>query len=95
MAGKVRPVQQWPSPWPYDFPVAGAATEAKDKVERLAVKDPAPPLPVTRRAVFASTVIGMRNRSEVESGITSVTEPPPEELWSEVVAWKEEQERPE
>lgn len=58
MAGKVRPVQEWPSPWPYDFPVAGTATKADDKVERLAVKDPKPPLPVTRRAVFASTIIG-------------------------------------
>lgn len=51
-------VQQWPSPWPYDFPVTGTAQTPADKVERLAVKDSKPPAAVTRRAVFASTIIG-------------------------------------
>lgn len=51
-------VQQWPSPWPYDFPVSGTAKTAEDKVERLAVSDPKPKQGVTRRQVFASTIIG-------------------------------------
>jgi cytochrome b6-f complex iron-sulfur subunit len=60
MAGSTpeRPAQQWPSPWPYDFPVAGKAVTSDDKVARLALKDGGPPLTVTRRGLFLSAVAG-------------------------------------
>lgn len=53
-----RPVQQWPSPWPYDFPVAGTATTSADKVARLSGREDGPALAVTRRGLFLSAVAG-------------------------------------
>ena len=52
---KERPAQQWPSPWPYDFPVdATTAPRPADKVARVQGAEPAPaPLRVTRRSLFA------------------------------------------
>lgn len=53
-----RPVQQWPSPWPYDFPVTGKVTTSADKVARLSGREDGPPLTVTRRGLFLSAVAG-------------------------------------
>jgi cytochrome b6-f complex iron-sulfur subunit len=60
MAGTTqeRPVQQWPSPWPYDFPVAGKATTSADKVARLSGREGGPELTVTRRGLFLSAIAG-------------------------------------
>ena len=52
-----RPVQEWPSPWPYDFPVEGAAKDAGDKVARLDVGE-REALPVTRRGLFSAAFVG-------------------------------------
>lgn len=53
-----KPAQQWPSPWPYDFPVAGKATGSADKVARIAGREGGPPLTVTRRGLFFSAIAG-------------------------------------
>ena len=53
-----RPVQQWPSPWPYDFPVAGKAQGSADKVARLSGREDGPALTVTRRGLFLSAIAG-------------------------------------
>src|SRR2546425_8583073 len=54
---KDRPAQ-WPSPWPYDFPVEGKVPSAPDKVARVAGVEPAPPLRVTRRGLFGAAFLG-------------------------------------
>ncbi len=46
--------QQWPSPWPYDFP----ATHSADKVDRLKPKDATPPLKTSRRGLFSAATVG-------------------------------------
>lgn len=53
-----KPAQQWPSPWPYDFPVEGKAKGSDDKVARLSGVDGGPPLAVTRRGLFLGAVAG-------------------------------------
>jgi cytochrome b6-f complex iron-sulfur subunit len=53
---KDRPTQ-WPSPWPYDFPVEGKVPAAPDKVARVAGVEPAP-LKVTRRSLFGAAFLG-------------------------------------
>lgn len=60
MAGTDRgsKVQQWPSPWPYDFPVEGTATSAAEKVERLAIRDSKAPLTMTRRSLLGPAAAG-------------------------------------
>jgi cytochrome b6-f complex iron-sulfur subunit len=55
---KDRGVPQWPSPWPYDFGVGGMATTSADKVARLAVREEAPALAVTRRSLFSAAAAG-------------------------------------
>jgi cytochrome b6-f complex iron-sulfur subunit len=55
---KDRPVQ-WPSPWPYDFPVDGKATASPDKVARVAGVEPAPrTVTLTRRNLFGTAFLG-------------------------------------
>ena len=54
---KDRPAQQWPSPWPYDFPVEGKVPSAPDKVARVAGAEPQP-LALTRRSLFSATMLG-------------------------------------
>lgn len=54
---KERPAQ-WPSPWPYDFPVEGSAPAAPDKVARVAGVEPAPPVQLTRRGLFGTAFLG-------------------------------------
>lgn len=49
--------QQWPSPWPYDFPVEGSAQTAADKVARLDVGTRTP-LTVSRRNLFSAAMVG-------------------------------------
>ena len=52
-------VQQWPSPWPYDFPVAGSATTAKDKAARVAgIEEVQAPVRFTRREAFFAAIAG-------------------------------------
>jgi len=60
MAGtdRQRGVQQWPSPWPYDFPTKGSVTTPEEKVKRLAVTDSHKPLAVTRRGLFGAAAAG-------------------------------------
>ena len=61
MAGKdpqQQQVQEWPSPWPYDFPVDSEVPTAADKVERLAPKDIRAPVKVTRRGMFSAAAAG-------------------------------------
>lgn len=53
---KDRPAQ-WPSPWPYDFPVEGKVPAAPDKVARAVGAEPAP-LRVTRRGAFGAAFLG-------------------------------------
>jgi cytochrome b6-f complex iron-sulfur subunit len=54
-----RPVQQWPSPWPYDFPAAGKVPTAPDKVARVSgVETTGAPLTVTRRNLFSAAALG-------------------------------------
>ena len=53
-----KPAQQWPSPWPYDFPVAGKAVTSADKVARLSGREGGPELTVTRRGLFLSAIAG-------------------------------------
>jgi len=53
---KERPAQ-WPSPWPYDFPVEGKVPSAPDKVARVAGAE-APKLTMTRRNLFSSAMLG-------------------------------------
>ena len=55
---KDRPaVQQWPSPWPYDFPVEGKVPAAPDKVARVQGAE-SKPLQVTRRSLFGAAFLG-------------------------------------
>ena len=54
---KDRTAQQWPSPWPYDFPVEGKVPAAPDKVARVSGAD-APKLTLTRRNLFSSALLG-------------------------------------
>ncbi len=54
---KAPPAQQWPSPWPYDFPVEGKVPAAPDKVARVSGAD-APKLTLTRRNLFSSALLG-------------------------------------
>jgi cytochrome b6-f complex iron-sulfur subunit len=50
---------QWPSPWPYDFPVEGDAKSAKDKVARVAgIQEVKAPVQVTRRDAFLAALGG-------------------------------------
>jgi cytochrome b6-f complex iron-sulfur subunit len=50
---------QWPSPWPYDFPVEGEARISKDKAARIvAAETGGAPLRVTRRDAFLAVVAG-------------------------------------
>lgn len=51
-------VQQWPSPWPYDFPVEGSVQSPEEKVDRLAVKDATAGLELTRRSLFSAAAVG-------------------------------------
>jgi cytochrome b6-f complex iron-sulfur subunit len=52
-------VQQWPSPWPYDFPVEGDAKTAQDKAARVAgIEEIEPPLRMTRRDAFVAVIAG-------------------------------------
>jgi cytochrome b6-f complex iron-sulfur subunit len=51
-------VQQWPSPWPYDFPAAGKVPTSADKVARLQVPEVSTPLTVTRRNLFGAALAG-------------------------------------
>ncbi len=53
---KDRPAQ-WPSPWPYDFPVEGKVPSSPDKVARVAGAE-APKLTVTRRGLFSTAFLG-------------------------------------
>jgi cytochrome b6-f complex iron-sulfur subunit len=56
-----KPVQQWPSPWPYDFPAAGKVPTAPDKVARVSgaeVGAGAAPLTLTRRNLFSAALLG-------------------------------------
>jgi cytochrome b6-f complex iron-sulfur subunit len=53
---KDRPAQ-WPSPWPYDFPVEGKVPAAPDKVARVAGAEP-PALRLTRRSLFGAAFFG-------------------------------------
>ena len=39
-------------------------------------------------APFASTILGMRNRQEVNEALKSLEREPPQQLWDEVLAWK-------
>jgi cytochrome b6-f complex iron-sulfur subunit len=56
---KDRAVQQWPSPWPYDFPVEGKVPSAPDKVARVSgTTAEAPKLTLTRRNLFSSALLG-------------------------------------
>jgi cytochrome b6-f complex iron-sulfur subunit len=50
--------QQWPSPWPYDFPVATKVPSAPDKVARVTGTEPAAPVTVTRRDLFGAALLG-------------------------------------
>jgi cytochrome b6-f complex iron-sulfur subunit len=54
---KDRPTQ-WPSPWPYDFPVEGKVPAAPDKVARVAGAEPGPQLKLTRRGLFGTAFLG-------------------------------------
>src|SRR5438128_2365863 len=54
---KDRPAQQWPSPWPYDFPVEGKVPSAPDKVARVSGTE-APQLTLTRRNLFSAAMLG-------------------------------------
>jgi cytochrome b6-f complex iron-sulfur subunit len=54
---KDRPAQQWPSPWPYDFPTGGKVPQAPDKVARVTQTE-AQPLQVTRRSLFSAGMLG-------------------------------------
>ena len=54
---KERPAQQWPSPWPYDFPVEGKVPSAPDKVARVSGTE-APQLTLTRRNLFSAAMLG-------------------------------------
>ena len=57
-ATKDRPAaQQWPSPWPYDFPVEGKVPTAPDKVARVSGADAAQPQ-LTRRSLFSAALLG-------------------------------------
>jgi len=49
--------QQWPSPWPYDFPVEGKVPAAPDKVARVQGAE-ARPLQLTRRSLFGAAFLG-------------------------------------
>jgi cytochrome b6-f complex iron-sulfur subunit len=51
------PVQQWPSPWPYDFPAEGTARTAPDKVARVTGVQ-GEPMKVTRRDLFSAALGG-------------------------------------
>ena len=55
---KDRAAQQWPSPWPYDFPVEGKVPSAPDKVARVAGAEPQAPLTLTRRSLFSASMLG-------------------------------------
>ncbi len=56
---KERPAPQWPSPWPYDFPVEGQVVPAPDKVARVEGAEPAErPLTLTRRSLFGAALLG-------------------------------------
>jgi cytochrome b6-f complex iron-sulfur subunit len=62
---KERPPQQWPSPWPYDFPVeTTTAPRPTDKVARVQGAAPAPVAPatpqlqLTRRSLFGPALLG-------------------------------------
>jgi cytochrome b6-f complex iron-sulfur subunit len=55
---KDTPVQQWPSPWPYDFPSAGKVPSAQDKVARVSGGAEAPPVTLTRRSLFSAAMLG-------------------------------------
>ena len=55
---KDRPAQQWPSPWPYDFPVEGKVPSAPDKVARVSGVPEGPPLALTRRSLFSAAMLG-------------------------------------
>lgn len=57
LKGAAAPTQQWPSPWPYDFPVGEGATTA-DQVDRLVPKDGRAPVTVTRRGLFSAAFHG-------------------------------------
>jgi cytochrome b6-f complex iron-sulfur subunit len=54
---KDRPAQ-WPSPWPYDFPVEGKVPAAPDKVARVVGAEPTPALRLTRRGLFGAAFLG-------------------------------------
>ena len=49
--------QQWPSPWPYDFPAESDASTQK-QVERLIPTDGREPVKVTRRGLFGTAFHG-------------------------------------
>ena len=50
---------QWPSPWPYDFPVEGDAKTPKDKAARVAgISEVQAPIRFTRREAFFATLAG-------------------------------------
>jgi cytochrome b6-f complex iron-sulfur subunit len=51
------PAQQWPSPWPYDFPVETKVPTAPDKVARVQGADSAT-LQFTRRDLFSAAMLG-------------------------------------
>jgi cytochrome b6-f complex iron-sulfur subunit len=52
-------VAQWPSPWPYDFPVEGDAKTPKDKAARVAgISEVQAPVRITRREAFFATLAG-------------------------------------
>jgi len=54
-----KPVQQWPSPWPYDFPAGGKVPTAPDKVARVSgVAQGEPALTVSRRDLFSTALLG-------------------------------------
>jgi cytochrome b6-f complex iron-sulfur subunit len=56
---KERAAQQWPSPWPYDFPLdATTAPKAPDKVARVQGAEAAPPVRLTRRSLFGPALLG-------------------------------------
>jgi cytochrome b6-f complex iron-sulfur subunit len=54
---KDTPVQQWPSPWPYDFPAAGKVPTTPDKVARVSGAE-GTQLKVTRRSLFSAAMLG-------------------------------------
>jgi cytochrome b6-f complex iron-sulfur subunit len=56
--GPALATEEWGSPWPYDFPVAGTAKTPEAKVQRAAADVQGTPLKVTRREAFGAVMAG-------------------------------------